>query len=346
MSRLLPALAVLEALAFVGILLYAVVSLGLYVVFGPSIDDVRQARDAVLPAQARRVGEELLVEGRRSRAGEIRTRVAAAYVDPAGSAALAQAIADSLSAHGWATRRTGSSSSLVASCRGTLSANLSVGDTLAARLGGRTDAALLDVQVSPSGCPARGPLARELVSFVIVGAFVAFIGIATYARARGVRSRGATLRRSAGLETTLTAFAWVPYLVVTLRLGPELEPTGWLVSLGLVLAVGGVAFAVWSLLTLGRHYDLELEVHEGHEVVRAGPYAVVRHPVYLGLAVHFLGAILATGSVFLAIGTLFVALPLFYLRAVTEEALLRAELGNAYGAYARDVPMLVPFGPR
>ena len=55
---------------------------------------------------------------------------------------------------------------------------------------------------------------------------------------------------------------------------------------------------------------------------------------------------LATGNVLLAIGTLGVTLPLFYLRAVTEEGMLRAELGDAYGAYARSVPMLVPFGPR
>ncbi len=134
--------------------------------------------------------------------------------------------------------------------------------------------------------------------------------------------------------------------ILSARGSTTVEPTTWLVSLGLALVVAGVLFAVWAVRTLGPHYDLELEVHQGHEVVRSGPYSLVRHPVYLGLAVHSLGAIAATGSVLLLIGTLGVTLPLFYLRAVTEEGLLRAELGEPYAAYARAVPMLVPFWPR
>jgi len=43
------------------------------------------------------------------------------------------------------------------------------------------------------------------------------------------------------------------------------------------------------------------------------------------------------------VGTLFAAIPAFYLRASAEERLLRTELGPAYEAYARDVGMLVPF---
>jgi protein-S-isoprenylcysteine O-methyltransferase Ste14 len=96
-------------------------------------------------------------------------------------------------------------------------------------------------------------------------------------------------------------------------------------------------------LTLGRHFDTEVEVHSGHEVVRRGPYALVRHPVYSGLALHLLGACIATGNVLLIAGTLFGAIPAFYIRASVEERLLRTELGPAYAAYARDVGMLVPF---
>lgn len=88
---------------------------------------------------------------------------------------------------------------------------------------------------------------------------------------------------------------------------------------------------------------MDVEVHGGHELVRSGPYRIVRHPIYSALGLHYLGAILATGNLLLAAGTLLVTFPAFYLRASVEERLLRRELGAAYERYAREVPMLVPF---
>jgi protein-S-isoprenylcysteine O-methyltransferase len=112
--------------------------------------------------------------------------------------------------------------------------------------------------------------------------------------------------------------------------------------LGLVLCSVGVAFAIWSIVTLGRHYDLVLEVHAGHQLVRRGPFAWVRHPVYTGLALHFVGACLATGNVLLIAGTLLATLPAFYARARAEERLLREQFGADYDRYADEVPMLLP----
>lgn len=134
----------------------------------------------------------------------------------------------------------------------------------------------------------------------------------------------------------------MPYLVIALHPGPEIAVPGALKWVGLTLSVGGVAFALWSIAVLGRHYDLILEVHEGHELVRTGPYGIVRHPVYTGLAVHFVGASLATGNLLLITGTLLVSFPAFYLRARAEEALLRERFGAEYDDYARQVSMLVP----
>jgi protein-S-isoprenylcysteine O-methyltransferase Ste14 len=135
---------------------------------------------------------------------------------------------------------------------------------------------------------------------------------------------------------------WVPYVVIALRPGPEVAVPDALRWAGITLTALGVAFSLWSIVTLGRHYDLVLEVHQDHELVRRGPYALVRHPVYTGLALHFAGACLATGNLVLIAGTLLVSYPAFYARARTEERLLRDQLGAEYDAYAREVPMLVP----
>jgi protein-S-isoprenylcysteine O-methyltransferase Ste14 len=182
-----------------------------------------------------------------------------------------------------------------------------------------------------------------LASAVVIAGGAAFIVFAQLARLRAVAQRGASLRTSGGLPQLAPYFFWVPYAVVALRPGPNVDVPAPLAVLGLCIAVAGVAIALWAIVTLGRHYDLLLEVHAGHELVRTGPYALVRHPVYTGLALHFAGACLATGNLLLIAGTLLVSYPAFYLRARAEEALLRREFTAEYERYAKEVGMLVPF---
>ena len=182
-----------------------------------------------------------------------------------------------------------------------------------------------------------------LVGGVAIAAIVGYLALALAVRRRSLRARGPSLRREGGAAAWLPYFIPVPYVVIALRPGPELavpDPLRWI---GLALVVAGAVFSAWAALTLGRHFDVDVEVHSGHEVVRHGPYAFVRHPVYSGLAVHLLGACLATGNLLMLAGTLLLANPAFHHRASVEERLLRSELGAAYDGYARDVGMLVPF---
>jgi protein-S-isoprenylcysteine O-methyltransferase Ste14 len=185
-------------------------------------------------------------------------------------------------------------------------------------------------------------VSTSLVTFVSVAAIGTFMVVAQLSRIRGLARRGETLARSRGLAHYVAYFFVVPYVVIVARPGPELdvpEPIRWV---GLALIVLGVGFALWAIATLGRHYDEELEIHRDHELVRKGPYRFVRHPIYTGLGLHFAGACLATGNLVLIAGTLLVTVPALYLRAKTEERLLREQFGSAYDAYAREVGMLVP----
>lgn len=180
------------------------------------------------------------------------------------------------------------------------------------------------------------------VSLVVIAGGVSFIVFAQLARRRAVAERGGSLRVSAGLPQLVPYFFWVPYVVVALRPGPNIALADPVRLGGAALSIAGIALSLWAIGTLGRHYDLVLEIHAGHQLVRHGPYAWVRHPVYTGLGLHFVGACLATGNVLLMIGTLVVTFPAFYLRARAEEALLRQQFGADYGRYAKEVGMLVP----
>ncbi len=185
-------------------------------------------------------------------------------------------------------------------------------------------------------------LSQVLVTLVAVLSMGTYLTLAAGIRRRAIDRGRTSVARAGGLAALLPFGIFVPYLVIGVRQGPEVDVPTALRWIGLALVVAGPAFSYWSASTLGKHFDLDVEVHGGHEIVVSGPYRIVRHPVYLGFAIHFIGACLATGNGLLIAGTVLITFPALYLRARTEEGLLRKSLGPAYDAYARHVPMLVP----
>ncbi len=80
--------------------------------------------------------------------------------------------------------------------------------------------------------------------------------------------------------------------------GLGLRPIGvhaaWSVGADLALQVSGLAISITSLLALGRAFGF---VAADRGLVRRGPYAVVRHPIYLGYFLVQLGFLLANAAV-------------------------------------------------
>jgi len=111
------------------------------------------------------------------------------------------------------------------------------------------------------------------------------------------------------------------------------------------VAIAGFLFAWWARLHLGRLWSGAVTRKEGHRVVDTGPYGIVRHPIYTGLILATLGTAVAEATVPALSGLVLITLGL-WLKARLEERFLTAELGEeAYGAYRRRVPMLLPLGP-
>jgi protein-S-isoprenylcysteine O-methyltransferase Ste14 len=109
------------------------------------------------------------------------------------------------------------------------------------------------------------------------------------------------------------------------------------------LTLAGILFAWWARIHLGRLWSSAITRKEDHRVVDTGPYALVRHPIYTGLIAAILATAIAEGTATALAGAALVTFGL-WLKARTEERFLKAELGqDAYGAYCRRVPMLVPF---
>jgi len=125
-----------------------------------------------------------------------------------------------------------------------------------------------------------------------------------------------------------------------LRLWHTAVPLAWTL---VVVACVGFAFTWWARLHLGRLWSATVGRKADHRVVETGPYGIVRHPIYTGITLASMATAVLRGT---AVGWLGVAVMTFgwYIKARLEERFLREQLGaEAYGAYARRVPMLVPF---
>ena len=110
-----------------------------------------------------------------------------------------------------------------------------------------------------------------------------------------------------------------------------------------ILAVCGFAFAWWARVHLGRLWSGSVTMKSDHRVVDTGPYALVRHPIYTGLLTAVIATGLLKGTVLGLVGAALIVLGT-WTKARLEEDFLREQLGaEAYDAYRRRVPMLVPF---
>lgn len=109
----------------------------------------------------------------------------------------------------------------------------------------------------------------------------------------------------------------------------------------IILATAGIAFAIWARFYLGQNWSSAVSVKVGHELVRTGPYAWVRHPIYSGLLVALLGTALSRGKPvgFLALALFAIG---FSIKSRMEEQFMRKTFGEEYLEYTRETGALIP----
>lgn len=113
-------------------------------------------------------------------------------------------------------------------------------------------------------------------------------------------------------------------------------------SLAVLLGAASVAMANGAVRLLGKEWSLTARVVEGHNLATAGPYRIVRHPIYTAM----LGMLLATGLAVSHWLALFLAVVIFLagtrIRVTREERLLHETFGAEFDNYARRVPAIIP----
>lgn len=110
-----------------------------------------------------------------------------------------------------------------------------------------------------------------------------------------------------------------------------------------VVVVLGLSFTWWGRIHLGRFWSNAITHKEDHRIIDTGPYGMVRHPIYTGQIIGLLATGLAIGNWAAMLGVVLISFGEWQ-KARMEERFLSVELGaDAYGAYCRRVPMIVPF---
>ncbi len=110
----------------------------------------------------------------------------------------------------------------------------------------------------------------------------------------------------------------------------------WATILGTLLFSLGWLLITWAML-VNTHFEVTIRIQtdRGHRVITTGPYAVIRHPGYLGAALWALGSPLVLGSLFGLIPA-GVTLLILVIRTAREDRTLQAELPG-YADYAKRV---------
>jgi protein-S-isoprenylcysteine O-methyltransferase Ste14 len=112
--------------------------------------------------------------------------------------------------------------------------------------------------------------------------------------------------------------------------------------IGVVICVGGLSVTLWARRILAGNWSSDVTFKHGHELVRTGPYRFVRHPIYTGLLLMFLGTAIYIGELrgFLSIPLVTIG---FWIKLRQEERLLRQHFPETYPIYQQEVKALVPF---
>ncbi len=190
---------------------------------------------------------------------------------------------------------------------------------------------------------------RAIRIAVLLAAHVIFLSAAALRLVRGSRRHLVRANAPWWIEY-YPPLVWLPFVIIyaqaawfsdVLPGGPELADGLQLAGLG--LAIASALFAAWGMWTLGRSYGIRLDLFEGHRLKTDGAFALVRHPMYLGIVAFHCGAALALESAALLLITAVLIVPYTAVRIAAEERVLREVFGSSYERYAERVGPLVPF---
>ena len=120
-----------------------------------------------------------------------------------------------------------------------------------------------------------------------------------------------------------------------------LPQTQSLAYVGFVSAVAGLAIAVWARVSLGQYWSDKIVLKVDHQLVRSGPYARMRHPIYSGVLLGIAGSALVVGE-WRGVLAFLLLLTNYTVKAKREETILADGFPKEFADHRRNAGFLLP----
>jgi protein-S-isoprenylcysteine O-methyltransferase Ste14 len=119
--------------------------------------------------------------------------------------------------------------------------------------------------------------------------------------------------------------------------------TPWRLGAGVVfLSLAGI-LSWTSARTLGRQWRIDAGLNADHQLVTAGAYRIVRHPIYTSMLCTLLGTgVMLSSPAFVVLGTVLFMMGT-EIRVRIEDALLESRFGDEFRVYKGRVAAYIPF---
>lgn len=120
----------------------------------------------------------------------------------------------------------------------------------------------------------------------------------------------------------------------------------WARWTGLALGLFSIFLNAWSHRTLseklGEDFDPVLRLLKVQALVKEGPYARMRHPIYLAFLLMQISVLLLTSNWFIGLCGIAIIISVIMIRVPEEEKLLIEQFGDEYRSYKQNTGSLLP----
>jgi protein-S-isoprenylcysteine O-methyltransferase Ste14 len=122
------------------------------------------------------------------------------------------------------------------------------------------------------------------------------------------------------------------------RVVPRGDALAWA---GIALTWAGIGIALWARWHLGQYWSARVTIKEDHKLIRSGPYARLRHPIYTGLDLAAIGSAVAIDRWRCVLGVCLIVTG-YWIKARKEERMLTTQFGESFREHCRETGFLLP----
>lgn len=121
-------------------------------------------------------------------------------------------------------------------------------------------------------------------------------------------------------------------LVLTIIFRYQFNGSEYLRTIGFIIGAIGVVILITGILTLGKYFTASI-TPKG--LVTHGIYSKIRHPIFMGVILVYLGIELIFKSIYGLLLVFFILIPFYIYSAIEEEKMLSKTFKDKYTDYKK-----------